>query len=492
MKPKHLTSAICFILLLILCGTATGESIPSGSAGKVPLADEIELKESGDVAAGKFDAALGSGWLQAPPWPVRHCDAARTGRSKFKGPGTTLLETANVDLFGGVLEYQMIPASGSFFSETLEESMQEEAFDGLVIGKGNRLYFRHKIDRVVFSYQFPDGQQLTKEEWGNSYPGLDSFSRVHGLFHSIFKIMYCIAPDGTEVWKIPVFGGGGAYSFFAVGKKIYLDAEWDKDENDETFFNMSAYDIGGNLKWTSGPYYTNFHACAEDAQGNAYFRDASPTLHRINPDGTTAWTFQFPVKTGDDFTDTGIGPICGADGRIWVSAKSTTAQLRMKAGLPYIVLNNDGSKYKSGGFGDKGAPAAACYGGDNRLYVGFSDAVVSCYNDWNEEVWSTTLVSSGDDLLDMVMDVDNNIYVAYTAWGAQTMGEGCYVSVINSTDGSVKKTQLIDIPEQWSDSPTELAIGEDRTLFLLNSAGYLKQLSALKIATGGMEKLKGN
>ena len=119
MKPKHLTSTICFILLLILCGTATGENIPSGSERKAPPSEGTELKESGDVAAGKFDVALGSGWLQTPPWPVRHCDPARTGRSKLKGPGTTLIETANVDLFGGVLKYQLIPAGGSTFSGTL-------------------------------------------------------------------------------------------------------------------------------------------------------------------------------------------------------------------------------------------------------------------------------------------------------------------------------------------------------------------------------------
>ena len=92
MKPKPLTSAICFILLLILCGTATGENIPSGSAEKVPPSEGTEHSESGDVAAGKFDVALGGDWFQTPPWPVRHCDAARTGRSKLKGPGTTLIE----------------------------------------------------------------------------------------------------------------------------------------------------------------------------------------------------------------------------------------------------------------------------------------------------------------------------------------------------------------------------------------------------------------
>ena len=476
MKRIYLTSVIILMFLLLLCGSALGDA-----KRDVPEKTIVTRPEK------VIDLTL-----RMQPWPTRRCNPARTGRSLATGPGFSLVETASADLFGGVLEYDSSLTGGGIMGGSLDEAIRAEALDGLLIGFNNMLYFRYTPVKAFFAFSIPGGQVWSREEWGYFYPGINLSGYVIGLYNGNYKLVNCIKNDETLVWGKQIMGERGPYGFFAVGKRVYVDGLWDKNQNNEDIFHISAYDKDGYPLWFSGAQLNNIHTCAEDAQGNAYFRDASPALLRINPDGSEAWRVPFHIEAGDDYTDMGIGPICGADGRIWVCSKDESAPRRIGSGLPYIVLNSDGSKYKSGGFGDKGTPASACYGGDNRLYVGFYGTEVTCFDDWNQEIWSTTMYSGGKEILDMVMDKDNVIYVVYAAVGAEIPGLGCYLSVLDPVDGSVKKTLLLNIPPEWSGSLTELAIGEDGKLFLLNSAGYLKEFSRLILidTSGGNKFIK--
>jgi len=91
----------------------------------------------------------------------------------------------------------------------------------------------------------------------------------------------------------------------------------------------------------------------------------------------------------------------------------------------------------------------------------------------------------------MVMDADNIIYILYTAWGVQSLGEACYLAVIDPSDGSILKNLMVDVEEKWCNAHSELAIGADGKLFYLNAAGFLKQFSSLHILEGKTFEIRG-
>jgi hypothetical protein len=124
-------------------------------------------------------------------------------------------------------------------------------------------------------------------------------------------------------------------------------------------------------------------------------------------------------------------------------------------------------------------------GGNGILYLAFEDGTVAGYQDWDQLVgeWKAPAENG---IHDMIMDKDNWIYVAYTAYGLLDLGKATYLSVLHPNTGNVKKTFKIDVPPEYVDSPVELAIGEGRKLFYLHSSGYLKEYSVgfkLKLET---------
>jgi len=230
---------------------------------------------------------------------------------------------------------------------------------------------------------------------------------------------------------------------------------------------------------------------AEDAQENVYFVDSGTVFYKLNPDGTTAWEIQPPAfDSGTYVSCRERGPICGNDGRVWVTVPYRPGSWR-GSGLPWSVFNNDGTTYKDGRHGKDKIPTRACYGGNDRFYIAYKTPTLDCFEDWDEEVWSIQLSENGT-VLDMIMDVDNMIYLTYTAWGVQAFGEACYLAVIDPSDGEILKNILIDVPEEWCNAHGDLAIGADGKLFYLNSAGFLKEFSSFQIQKGPAFKIKGD
>jgi len=91
----------------------------------------------------------------------------------------------------------------------------------------------------------------------------------------------------------------------------------------------------------------------------------------------------------------------------------------------------------------------------------------------------------------MVMDSDSMIYLLYTAWGIQSLGEACYLAVIDPSDGEILENRMLDVEEKWCNAHSELAIGADGKLFYLNAWGFLKQFSSLHIPEGKTFEIRG-
>jgi hypothetical protein len=161
-----------------------------------------------------------------------------------------------------------------------------------------------------------------------------------------------------------------------------------------------------------------------------------------------------------------------------MSIHKTTPRSASKAvvkvgGPAFVVVNSDGTIYKNGSIGSVAkTPVYVCCGSNGYLCVSFSDGSVTGFTDWDQVGW--TWQGQAGEILDMIMDNDNRLYVLYLAYGVETLGGGCYISVLDSSTGQQLGFTKVDVPFEWMDSPSELAIGVNETLIYLNAAGYLK------------------
>jgi len=307
-----------------------------------------------------------------PPWPVWRGDAARTGRSRLKGPGASLLETASVDLFDKQLTYTEKITSGNPFNPPkyvdyyMDTANRAEAFAELRVGSGNNLIFEYgKLDPYypqVFSYDISSG-----EKWGVYYStphsiALDYRGRIHDTLAYYFHKLRCRDSDGNEVWVVE---DPSIYkpSVITIGERLYVSLRVESNHS------VGSFDLEGNELWRSAPHKERVYRLAEDSDGDVYFVESNSVLHKLNPDGTPAWEIQPPAPGSG--TSPGCeewGPICGGDGRVWVTVPYHPKNLRGSS-LPWSVFNSDGTTYKEGLYGRDRIPMRACYGGNDRLYI---------------------------------------------------------------------------------------------------------------------------
>jgi hypothetical protein len=470
----------CIIVLLAISGTAWGDS------AKPKQTEQLEIKQPG-----LLDLEL---TFEPSPWPVWRGDAARTGRSKLKGPGASLLETASVDLFDKQLTYTKKISDSTLYGPKYKDYYlviedREAAFYELRVGPGNNLIFEYDEQDPhypqMFSYDMSSG-----EKWGVSYSSphsiaLDSRGRIYDALSYVSVKLRCWDRDGNKVW---VTEGPPIYkpSVITIGERLYAGLRVPG-----TGYTVSAFDLDGTILWTSETFSDRTYRLAEDAQENVYFVDDDTVLYKLNADGTTAWEIQPPASGSGDYPGCREwGPICGNDGRVWVTVPYHPGSMRGSS-LPWSVFNNDGTTYKDGMHGKDKIPMRACYGGNDRLYIAYKTPSLACFEDWDEEVWSIQLSANGE-VLDMVMDSDNMIYLIYTAWGVQSFGEACYLAVIDPSDGTILKNLMVDVEEKWCNAHSELAIGAGGKLFYLNAWGFLKQFSSLQILKGETIEIRGD
>ena len=455
----------CIVVLLAVGGNASGADVKEEESKTV-----IEFRGT--------DLEL---TFEPSPWPVWRGDAARTGRSKLKGPGASLLETASVDLFDREFIIKVV-VKGQFGSHTVKKYLvvadRSASFAELRVGPGNNLIFEYggnypANNPRMYSYDMSSG-----EKWGKYYftihnIALDSRGRIYDTLAYASHKLRCWDRDGDEVWVVddPSIHKP---SVITIGERLYVGF------SAEAKYFVGAFDLDGNELWRSAPHKKRVERLAEDSDGGVYLTGFNTAFQKLNPDGTSAWEIQPP--TPGSVPNPGCeerGPICGSDGHVWVTVPYYPGNMRPPR-LPWSVFNSDGTTYKEGKHGKDKIPMRACYSSDDRFYIAYKTPSLACFEDWDEEVWSIQLSENGE-VLDMVMDADNMIYLIYTAWGIQSLGEACYLAVIDPSDGEILKDILIDVPEEWCNAHSDLAIGADGKLFYLNSAGYLKEFSPFQI-----------
>jgi hypothetical protein len=195
---------------------------------------------------------------------------------------------------------------------------------------------------------------------------------------------------------------------------------------------------------------------------------------RYNYDGDQLWRRNY-YDRGYVHQNEGALMILGKDKRLW---------LYNPMNLEWKVHDPDGRLHKSGTYPDE--IYAACVGTNGRLYVA-NKMTIYCYEDWDQYVWSRYM---GQYLDDMVMDIDNHLYVAQlytfrdrTRDAAERNDQNIFV--LNPDDGTTiaefsdlgVNTDILDyINEEQYESVENsfLAIGDDGKLAFLHRSGLLQ------------------
>ena len=442
--------------------------------------------------------------IAVPKWPMDYGPIDNTRRAKVSGPGSNLKETASVDLFNSGFEWEELITgnfglSGQTQVHTFFPSDREDSFSNLLVGAGNKLYFSmdYPSPGATFAYRIPTGQ-LWQTLYASTGTALDNKGHLIYSSESIFIVSsYGKWSHFAVMPEYPAYGRGfGSYYYADVGYHSMYD--WQAD------VELRAYNSQGVEVWVNDHILGKVDALAEDSDRFVYVRDHGEGLRKISPTGETIWDIKMPsAKYSLNYDKHMLGPIPGPDGRIWTSTKiwgdeglvtipgatpgSGKKSTEMKRGPVFVVVNADGTIYKYGKYANRSMPRIACLGGNGVLYIAFEDGTVAGYQDWDQLVgeWQTPAENG---IHDMIMDKDNWIYIAYTAYGLLDLGKATYLSVLHPLKGESKKTFKIEVPSEWVDSDVELAIGEDGKLFYLHSAGYLKEYSpGAKLKAGVFE-----
>jgi hypothetical protein len=431
MKLRSVIFITCIIVILAMGGTARGDSAKPDDSKKI-IGTEGIGKEM---------------FTAVSPWPNERCYADRQGRSDYQGPGTNLYESLLIDLHNLGLE----STSGAWFGN-------------LRVGPGNSIYFTYNVnmgERRLCSYNLTDGIVWQEECEVASDPGLDGYGNVYYIDGS-GRDLVCRRPGGEIKWQVtlPEAAMFTTFRVMTVGDRIYVDADlpgWDY------FFAVGK---NGQVEATweyDGLWIRNV---AEDSSGNFYLGyhrlDTDEGLYKIDKDGNELWhsLLELPGITpypSADYSDR--GPILLNDGRICGTKRDSSFEGLSSSEQPYYVVNGDGSLLKSGYLGQGRDPYYVCYGKDGKLYISHW-GMVACYDNF-AKAWETHLPGA-ENFESMVMDTDGLIY------GVSLY----YLTVVDPMTGElVTKLRLSDSapPSPYHN----LAIGDDRHLFWLNSRGYL-------------------
>ncbi len=482
-KARPVLFIACMIILVAINGVA------AGAAAKI--APKAKTEKMAPTNIGPTPVAIAG----ITPWGQDRGDPARSGRSPFKGPGANLTETASASIEeGGQLHISLPGISVPGILEgggNGEISYTTSALTTLRVGPANRIYFVVMGSEEIGCYDLVSYKLAKGEEW--RHPQLETTYGINTDGDVYDSCIYDI--DHAGLRRIEKAGDVGwiqlgtdpwINSVMCVGENIYACTMSEVDKG-----NICAFNADGDLVWSqqwSGPVP---EAAAEDAEGCVYYLTDGNIVHKRNPDGSIVWNFSIanvrtPVPSMKDIEG---GPIVGDDGRIWVCLSYVPSSKEFVGnGLPYVVLNADGTKFKAGTYPPHKEPVFACYGANADFYILFKDNTLTCYSNWDQPEW-TTEIGNANPVWDMVMDSDNLIYINYTAEGIQAFEPKQYISVIDPSDGKVLKTVMLDIPDGVVSATGDLALGNGK-LFYLNEVGIIKEFSmgiAKKLGLGKMQ-----
>ncbi len=452
------TYFIVLFVTVLFSSVAYGETAPPSQKGGMK---PVEKKPGGKVTL-----PMERQMLQGCPWENERGYANNRNRSDFSGPGTGPITFKTVNL----TDELNLPGGGS--------ATNPPVFQSIRTGRAGWAYVSCISEGKPLVYAFNINTGLHFLMGHEMYNGGGSWSSHSlGPFGYVFTIgkngvVYCLKHDGSIQWEIPAKDVPNA-KLISVGKYVYFRC---KNSNGDF---IKAYNKDGSFAWLSGYNELTFAwLAAEDSSSNLYIPTPAWNVMKIGSDANSGWTTSIP--TGAGAYNFGLPLIYGNDDRVYINFRPATPPGQS----PYCVLNPDGSIYKSGTFAHGSYIVDASYGGDGRFYVLGSDDTITCYQDWDSEVWSKAVPGNhpeghGPTLLNAVMDKDNILYVIQRNWDDATP---FYLHVIKP-DGQMLPPVNFTLPE-GAGQIFHVAIGDGNTLLVLNSMGYLT------IFPSGPEKLK--
>ncbi len=374
------------------------------------------------------------------PWPSMRGGASHNARSTYYGPPGAMTVFAEHDVYNDM--------AGEF-----------DHYVGILAGNDDRLYCvgGHKI----IAYDASGGKQWEHYRgltWNTAF--LDGNGNVYIITYDQTELV-CLDPDGTELWSYACPEGQHYNDLVAVGARVYPIRQ------NGTSWYCDVIDTDGSLVYTTGPMAGGFDGAVEDRGAAVYFQ-TQYGLYQYDWSGTQRWYAVFPDSA--DWIDFGVMalmPLVGRDHKVWVQAPWHK--------MVYIY-NPDGTLYHSYGYdaspGDE--PIAVAYGANRKFYVAAKDRTVTCYSDWTTQEWQ---ISPGGAFArdSLIMGQDDKLYIHYTSTLTLTAYRVAHnIMTINGEDGTTINTMRVSLPGTYNNKTrSELAIGEDKKLIYLNSAGYI-------------------
>ncbi len=427
----------------------------------VDLEEEEETGPTIPIYPGNLFYAL----KYSSPWPSERGFSGNTGRTGFDGPAglSTLVKS-----------YTM--------GEVISDPVQEKRYRGLRVGPDNKICYMDSSNEYIF--QFPlDGVVGQEEFEGGSEtpPCFDNTGNFYfiapGSGDSASELVSYDSTWVTERWRknMPPSNERG---ILIAGERVYTFSEyanahclqvWARDG--KKLYNITFPD--------------KVLSAAEDNANDYFYAQTVDTVYKYDYTGAKLWETQpFPEHESEYGLEPEVrlGPIVCPDGRLWVRDADTPT---------WVVLESDGTKYKEkedissvlppGLEGPSYYTVAVALDSKGRFYEVTRDSgmalmsTLSCYDDYDQQVWTKSLVDFG--ITDMVLDAKNRIYICYDYYDPSSQTYSYMWQIRNSTDGSTIHAQVIaDIPKDLIRTHgigAELAIGEDGYLVFLHNGGFI-------------------
>ena len=456
---KTLVLVTCIIVLLTISGTAWGDT------GKPKPSEQLEIKQPGNYALEQNRAVLAKA-----PWPTAYGKADRAMCSDSKGPGGVIATLTGKDIFTLImLGYDRGPSE----------------FPGILIGPGNIAYIHHYREgkSTIHAYSLESGFLWDAQIKIRTNFCLDTSGRVYTLesygqpYESRYEVV-CRTSSGAIVWNYR-FGPSLTIDILTVGKHVYV-----VDRGNQEFF-ITAINLDGTKAWSKGPYEPwAWPKCAADVQGNLYmkFDRRNMGVWKFDDEGDIQWKVPLNYRGASPLASSAseqVGLMCVDDGRVLVDDLEHHYTTDDYNADPYLVINPDGTIFKSGNLGEGTKSTMACYGSDGRLYVATIDNKIKCFNNWNQQVWVTQLpfgnLSQDGEITAMILDSENIVYSVYA------LGKMRVLYMLDPSNGEMLGAKTIELPNQNAENLGDkdfLAIGDDELLIWFNSKGSLRVYEA--------------
>ena len=415
---------------------------------------EMNLEDGSSLNLIEIDPDIAKKLLSKCPWPNPSGTARKANRSSFQGP------------FG------LIKRAHSVKMGTLYTNFTEPAkYEGLVVGPESEIIFMNNSTNDLHRYKFTGSRQMPDFSSASSRPPcFDNMGRLCVIEWGQYLgavLVYYKKFKNDELWRagLPM---GSDYAVVAAGQQIYTKVGG-------TAHSLQVWNKDGD-KICDLPFDSPIGGVAEDLGHKKFFVQTRKALHKFDFNGNQEWAYEDLALTLSDSPEAweASGPIVDYAGNVWATGSYTG---------PWAVLKPDGTVYKSGGNDPFLSPipvessiTRVAFSSDGRFFElasgGFMDTV-TCYEDWDQKVWSATIY--GAKVYDMILDSQNRIYICFLDYGSSDTAKYGW-KCLDPVNGNVILS-VMDIAEPAelleSKHGAELAIGSDRQLVMLMGGGYL-------------------